>query len=566
MLTLYLIVSVDGAVKAPEPILLKGKGSTSPRILQWTYPCQGCQTLVEMPHAGDNNEQTCRISTNTLQLFSPKLVYSNVDNSLRLLFGSKLTGSDWTGATCADPDPQTNVRNHDIWYTEYQGAAWSSPVNLTNTPNACETWPDAPSYIYTNKLPVLYYEDPQCGSSLFGEGAAVYSPWKVNFYNLPNYNLISSDVAGQSNYDYARNASYTWILQDNDGDVHVAYMWRDPSAGNVRREYYNYYDEAGAGWLDPVGFDIGLGDGNGFGNITLRSIDPANWAAAISAHVPPSLEAKVGIDDSEGQAAFTVSNLPNTLGGNCRSPYIYAIDATTWLLWCVNDGATADNYVLFRTADGGATWTNEGDLPRATDNGFLERGIITSRGNLVAWVYVGHIDATNNDAGLYYVYSTDGGATWSAPQTILQEQAVRDIQADPLTEANPYCFIWVTRPSAVIDNQNRLHVAWEEFCLDGTTNPAGDTLLSYSRIQYWISNSLNISEKSTSFTYKFDAKSKKLEFNLPTGSHYELRIYNASGALVRTYKLNNNYVYLKDLNKGVYFFNIGNTKGKIVIQ
>ncbi len=563
MLTLYLIVNVDGAVKAQEPIFLKSDKASSSHILQWTYPCVAgnCITAYEMVHSGDANEQNCRISTNTLQLFAPKLVYSNVDNSLRLLFGSKLTGNSWTNATCANLDPTSNVINHDVWIGEYVGGSWQPAINLTNTPNACETWPDAPEYLYNNTLAVLYYYDQNCGSSLFGEGSAIFSDWVVRQYNLPGYSLISSDIAGKSNYDYPRNASYRWIIQDPHGHLHFAYMWRDPNLGNVRKEYYNWYDPA-TGWLDPsgVGLDVGLPDGNGFGNITLKS---DNWAAIIDAHLPPALTAQAGIDADDGAGSFSIINLPNTDGGNCRSPFIYAVDGTTWLLWCVNDGATADNYVLFRTTDGGTNWTQ---LTTATDNGFLERGTITSRGNVVAWVYVGHVDTANNDAGLYYIYSTDGGATWSAAQTILQEQPIRDLQTDPPSEANPYCFIWVTRPSAVIDAQYRLHVAWEEMCYDGTTNAAGDTLLPYSRIQYWVSNPLSISEKSTTVAYKFDVKSKKLEFNIPTGSHYELRIYNASGSLVRTYKLNNNYVYLKDLNRGIYFFNISNTRGKIIIQ
>ncbi|MCX7948162.1 MAG: T9SS type A sorting domain-containing protein [candidate division WOR-3 bacterium] len=526
-------------------------------------------TVVEMPHTGANAdlEKTCRISTNTLQLFAPKLVYRPSDNSLRLVFGSKLTGSDWNNVVCADADPQTNVRNHDVWITSYVGGSWTTAINLTNTPSACETWPDAPNYIYSDTLPILYLYDPQCGSSLFGEGAQIVSPWIVSQRSInSNFNEVKNDTAGKSDYDYPRNASYRWIAVSKNGlNIHFAYMNRGTS-GSIRKEFYNFFDASTGSWLDPTGVGVEAvpDNGNGFGTLSLL----ANNAALISAHVPPSLQARAVRDQSEGAASFSAPiNLPNTAAGNCRSPFIYAIDDNNWILWCRKDGAGTNNEVLFRTTDGGSTWTSEGALPIETDQGFLERGTIISavnNPNLVVWVIARESDTASYDPGLYYYYSTNGGANWTGPITIFPETPERNLQNDPPTEQNPYCFVWVTRPSAVIDNSGNLHVAWEEMCFDGTAT--GDTLRPYSRIKYW-SGPVSVSETPNSkISYKFDAKSKKLEFNLPNATNYELKIYNSSGVLVRNYKLSNNYIYLRELNRGIYFFHIGNLKGKIVIQ
>lgn len=115
------------------------------------------------------------------------------------------------------------------------------------------------------------------------------------------------------------------------------------------------------------------------------------------------------------------------------------------LFSCFSQGTDSDYYIIkvLRSDDGGITWVDKNfPIVGATDHN--TPSMVIDSGNVIHVLFSSCMSASGGSLRIYYVYSTNGGETWSVP-TILQ----------PLTGYDQIS------PKILIDKKNNiLHAVW----------------------------------------------------------------------------------------------------------
>ena len=178
-------------------------------------------------------------------------------------------------------------------------------------------------------------------------------------------------------------------------------------------------------------------------------------------------------------APAAVGSNASTDRGADQRPQLATDGAGTWVVtWASNDTLAgtkgADFDVLFaRSTDSGASWTAPRSLNgnAGTDRGLDDRPQLATDGHgtwVAAWVSDDSLGGTLGlDLDLLTAYSTDGGATWTAP-TALNANAASDAGADGA-------------PALVTDGHGSWVAVWESNdTLGGTLTGGHDILMAHS--------------------------------------------------------------------------------------
>ena len=92
---------------------------------------------------------------------------------------------------------------------------------------------------------------------------------------------------------------------------------------------------------------------------------------------------------------------------------------------------------LYRTADGGDTWTHLG----LTDTRYIARVVVDQDNPQSIWVAaMGELYVTNIERGVYH--STDGGATWTQSLFVNDSTGASDVVINPLNPQIVYAGMW----------------------------------------------------------------------------------------------------------------------------
>ena len=228
-----------------------------------------------------------------------------------------------------------------------------------------------------------------------------------------------------------RGATFSAPVQVSNDQTQIPQVVVDPS-GNIDVVWYESVN--GGGFLEPVLFSQSSDGGATFSTpVTVsgttffpsleKMVVDSSGNIYIIENLHPNLNASnrdVWLAAShDGGATFSMTNLSNNPGSDAPDFGQIAVDSAGNIdvVW-VNQTQTA--LVFRRSTDGGATFSNPVTLPRSS-SGFLDQPQIAVDPNgdiSIVW-------EQKSPVGFFDVLvsrSTDGGSTFSLPQTISQDQ------------------------------------------------------------------------------------------------------------------------------------------------
>jgi hypothetical protein len=165
-------------------------------------------------------------------------------------------------------------------------------------------------------------------------------------------------------------------------------------------------------------------------------------------------------DGSLWSAPVAVLNSPR--GGKADAPSLLA-DAAGMLHATWSGGFAGEVFYsqsFIRDADSSRGWSQPTTLPSPANAGSWP----ALAADLAGTLHVIYAIPLNEDRGVYYTKSTDGGASWSEPQRLFDAAAAG--------------WPMITETHLVIDGRNRLHATWVQASLPPATTGLG---VYYSR-------------------------------------------------------------------------------------
>jgi len=298
--------------------------------------------------------------------------------------------------------------NPEIYYKKSTdaGANWTLAKRLTWTsstssrPAIAVDSSDGLHLVWSDETPgngEIYYEKST-------DGGATWTPGK----------RITS-TSGHS-FDPA-------IAVDSSGGLHVA--WEDYTPGNGEI-YYQASTDGGATWTTSkrLTWNSGLSyeaavavDASGNPQVAWVDGTTGNWEVYFR-------------NSSDGGSTWSPTRRLSGTSGGSYAPSMAAYSAGNLLVFWID--STPGNYEVYqkRTTDGGTTWTKSQRLTWTSGDSWWPANAVDSSGGLhVVWY-----DDTPGNSEIYYMKSTDGGATWTKAQRLTWTSgysAVPAVAADP---------------------------------------------------------------------------------------------------------------------------------------
>ena len=198
------------------------------------------------------------------------------------------------------------------------------------------------------------------------------------------------------------------------------------------------------------------------------AIDPSGTIHVAYEDMTPGNAELYYKKSTDGGATWSPSQrLTWTLGDSVWATM--AADSSGGIHVAWEDFTPEHNAIYFKNStDGGVTWSSSRGLTWTSGNSYNSALAVDSSDNLhLAWN-----DDTPGNLEIYYMKSTDRGATWSARQRLTWDSRESG---------------W---PAIVADSSGNPHVFWTdgEVCYRKSTD-GGDTWLAFKRLSYTAGNS-----------------------------------------------------------------------------
>jgi hypothetical protein len=237
-----------------------------------------------------------------------------------------------------------------------------------------------------------------------------------------------------------QRASDPWVTIAPNGDVYVSCLpLNDPSVQSSYGVYVNKSTDGGFTWSNPTALIVNTNNNleNDKDSITADSTNSnyvyAVWdrlnSGAVSNQGPgPTL---FSVTSNAGQTWSTPQDILDPSNGQTISNQIVVLPNDTLVNMCVdiNYGTGANNIVVIRSTDHGATWSAPITVSSIDDIGVSDpnTGAGVRTGEIVPQIAVDHTNGNmyvvwqtgslssgaHND--IAFSMSTDGGLTWSTP-------------------------------------------------------------------------------------------------------------------------------------------------------
>lgn len=286
-------------------------------------------------------------------------------------------------------------------------------------------------------------------------GPALTGPGQPSFSAGGEVCLVGTlDTVGGTTYDWQGNGPALRMLVNSPGHgVHALWMYSASTSGTTfpdRNMRYNYYDYATREWLwiDPDFMQSGVNvytGRTGFGSLSAR---PSDGAAVVSAHyATSSLAPKLARDAEAGAGIFDYLPGDPTINGY-QWPYVSVGSQEYYQLAMIESG-TQDSLYHSRSTNY-VNWAQAQSITRPKpDAMFPTHQIATSlvpgsQKVAITWVATEATPYTG-----YYRMSTDGGASWEAPQ---------DLPVPPAFGGDTTTSYHITSIFPAFDRNDKLHV------------------------------------------------------------------------------------------------------------
>ncbi len=323
-----------------------------------------------------------------------------------------------------------------IYYTMWNGEAWTESVDIFYTPPAAHipaVAADSLGYVHVvwNANNTTRYSRARIGDG----------PWSAAAWSRPQ---ILSTQSAFTTY-------WTDIAVDDQGNLHV--VWTERSAEDELEDlYYSRSVDGGQSWSLPINLSSTPEQQSSFEQIiTDAEGNPHVVWLELSRSRAGWDEGDVGVfhswssDGGESWFAPEEMSQPGPEGFSGAYPAIIADDQYVYTIWNERRNDPRRDTIFARRWEDG--WWS--DIAVVTDDSGMigtsgiwtrVRGVADGAGNLhLVW------ETWDGEAiTVQYVWSEDGGQTWSVPVAI--------------SNPSPPSELW--RTDIAVSEENRLHVVW----------------------------------------------------------------------------------------------------------
>jgi hypothetical protein len=224
------------------------------------------------------------------------------------------------------------------------------------------------------------------------------------------------------------------IAADLSGNVHM--VWHDDSPGNSEI-FYKKSADRGLTWAASVRLTR-TSDSSDIPDIAVDSYGSLHvvWNETESDHCIIYY-----IKSTDGGATWSTAKRLTFASGSSYLGNI-AVDSSG-NLYVINEDNTPGNSEIYymQSTDGGATWSTNRRLTW-TSGSSLDPGIVAYSSGILHVVWT---DDTPGNCDIYYRKCTDGGATWSAIRKLTSNSGLS------------------TFPEIAVDLSGNLHVVWNDY-------------------------------------------------------------------------------------------------------
>lgn len=293
---------------------------------------------------------------------------------------------------------------------------------------------------------------------------------------MPRYTTqeLEGEIAGFSTYDHQNHVTLHRFAVDADGYAHMFWMKSvlESPTFDDRNTSYNVYDHGAEDfiWDGGVQSDGATRSGYGGGDV-LSTSQAVSWFHEQDAGDPAVLWTGVTVDAAARFGTFSAPVRPGNQGA--PGPEIY---------WPQGYVDRVNDYVLItartpddneepitrifyaRSTDGGATYEPFNVL--VADNTATGPHIVGSAdGAKIAMIYTKGYPCqggytTSYASDVYYIESTDGGATWSSEYNVTEDHTLDNPPVG--TEVDPYPTPLSTNFAGTYDSDGNLHIVWRD--------------------------------------------------------------------------------------------------------
>ena len=270
------------------------------------------------------------------------------------------------------------------------------------------------------------------GTALAVSGSNVYVAW---YDATPGNHEIFFKKSVDSGATWSASRRLTYNAGDSfapDIAVNAAniyLVWADFTSGKSEI-YFRKSIDNGATWQASKRLTFNTGD----------SYEPAIAVSAANIYVAWT-DATPGNDEiyfrmsADGGASWESAKRLTRNAGISKYPAIAASGATLFLTW---QDDTPGNYEIYfmKSTDGGGIWQNKKLLTNNT--GWSQYPVIAISG---ATLFLTWMDATPGNYEVYFMKSTDGGATWPSAKR-LTNNAGTSSAPDVAVNGGNICTVW----------------------------------------------------------------------------------------------------------------------------
>ncbi|RME86813.1 MAG: hypothetical protein D6785_02765 [Planctomycetota bacterium] len=301
--------------------------------------------------------------------------------------------------------------NQEVMYSRFNGASWSSPVNLSNDPSL--TWGHKTAIDKNGNLHVVWVRSGEIYYTRSIDGELT---WDGDL-NTPGNQPLQISVPP------ANSSGQPAIALDSSGNPHV--VWRQ--SGKIMYSSFN-----GTSWSTPI--DISNGSTVGWNpHIAVQE----NNQIYVVWQNDNTGNTEIYFNKFNGTSWTGVQNISSTSAASYGPQIALDPSGALYVVWQEGNSGYNSEIYYASSKDGGSNWSSPLNLSNNPGDSFSPQIRVNSQGE----IYIIWNDKTSGPEEIYYAELSHG--SWSSP---------RNLSNSPESSNSPFLFI---------STSNEIFVSWK---------------------------------------------------------------------------------------------------------